>query len=520
MKHKEIFLIINSLIFGLFCSLLYTQDTFFDDSRHTFGKTFFNPRSPTLNKAQESSGVARFMGPTEDCSIGGFAAVAAEFQISFNKSDIGQYLFFNGSSTMKTGTAAGPGVDVFGENFLLNDNFTDAITARPQVKNAVIDFSFYTELDSVLHGLYLIAHVPLCWAQWGVDFAETVSFVGTTIGANQLGNPVAQQAPYNSLIDAWDGQAIFGDIKQPMNFARVNGKQKKFKCGDVELAIGYTFLKEECYYVSLNARGIIPTSNKPQGVFLFEPCTGNFHHFEIGFGIIASSDLWFCDPDKSLQGFVNANLYHVCKTKQKRSFDLLDNGPGSRYLLFKKFDSTGHYAGEIVRGPNILTLDVNAHNMVHGDAVFMLDYNQGGFNWNIGYNLWGRTRDELTLRQTIPEATYGIAGLTGTNPINPDAGRDRTASKTTISGTNANDLDGGQAGTFLNNVYLTTDDINVRSAAHPGCFSHSIFTYFGYAWDCFYAGPFVGIGSQVEFSGSGNDAFRMWHIWGKFGLSF
>jgi hypothetical protein len=294
-----------------------------------------------------------------------------------------------------------------------------------------------------------------------------------------------------------------------MKYARIDGIQKKFKGGDVEVALGYTYIQDECNYISLNARGIFPTSNRPEAIFLFEPCTGNFHHYEVGFGILAGSKLWYCDNNKTLHGFVNANLYHVCKTKQKRTFDLLDNGPGSRYLLFKKFDSTGHYAGEIVRGPNILTLDINTHNMVHGDAVFMLDYNQRGFNWNIGYNIWGRTRDEITLNQTIPEATYGIAGLTGTNPLE---GRNKTASKTTISGANAT--------ADLINVYLTTDDIDIRSAAHPGCFTHGIFTHVGYVWDCFALAPFIGIGTEVEFSGSGNDAFRMWHVWGKLGLSF
>lgn len=498
----------------LFANQLFAENSF-DDFRETFGKTFFNPRSPTLNKAQESSGVARFIGPTNNCSIDGFASLTSEFGISFNKNSVGQYIFFTGSSTMMTGTAGGPGVDIFGPNFLLNDNFTDAITARPQVKTEVIDASFYCSLDPFLDGLYVIAHVPICWAHWNVDLIESNSFIGNTIQAFELGNPVAVAAPFNSLIDAWNGQATFFDVKQPLQYGRINGTQKKFKGGDIELAVGYFFKKDECEYISLNARVIIPTSNKPQATYFFEPCTGNFHHYEVGFGIIAGSDLWYCN-DKCLQGFINANLYHVCKNKQKRTFDLTANGPGSRYLLFKTFDPTGHYAGEIVRGPNILTLDINTNNAIHGDAVFMLDYNQGGFNWNIGYNIWGRTKDKITLNQTIPEATYGIAGLTGTNPA---TSRDRTASQTTISGENASDFDGGPTGTFLNNVYLTTDDLNISSAAHPGCFSHGIFTYIGYVWNCDLE-PFTGLGTEVEFSGSKNDALRVWHIWAKIGLHF
>ncbi len=514
MKHVNTLLYLALLASSTFFSHLHAGDLFFDH-HETFGKTFYNPRSPGLNKAQESSGVARFIGPSEDCTVEGFFDITSEFGISFNKNAVGQFIFFNGSSTMKTGTAGGPGVDIFGPNFLLNDNFTDAITARPQVKTEVIDFGFYCSLDPFIDGLYVIANAAVCWAFWDVDLIESPSFVGTTIQAFELGNPVAEPAPFDNLIDAWNGQATFFDVTQPLQYARINGTQKKFSGSDIELGVGYFFIRDECAYLSFNGRVIIPTSNRPQGVFLFEPCTGNFHHVEVGFGILGAKDLWYCE-NKLLQGFVNANLYHACRSRQRRSFDLINNGPGSRYLLFKTFDSTGHYAGEMVRGPNILTLDVDARNMVHGDAVFMLDYNQGGFNWNIGYNIWGRTKDQLTLKQTIPGSTYGIAGVTGTNPAGD---RDRTASQTTISGENADLIDGGATGSFLNNVYLTTEDIAIGSAAHPGCFSHGIFTYIGYVWDCQTA-PFIGLGSEVEFSGSRNDALRVWHVWGKVGLNF
>lgn len=438
MKHT-ITLFYGALFISLMPITSLDAQSTFNDHHETFGKTFYNPRSPGLNKAQESSGVARFIGPSETCSVDGFIDITSEFGISFNKAAIGQFIFFNGSSTMKTGTAAGPGVDIFGPNFLLNDNFTDAITARPQVKTEVLDFGFYCSLDPVTDGFYALANIAICWAFWDVDLTESVSFIGTTIQAFELGNPVAEAAPFNTLIDAWNGQATFFDVKEPLQFARINGTQKKFSGSDIELGLGYFFIRDECAYLSFNGRIIIPTSNRPQGRFLFEPCTGNFHHVEVGFGILGAKDLWYCE-NKVLQGFVNANLYHVCKSRQKRSFDLINNGHGSRYLLFKTFDSTGHYAGEIVRGPNILTLDVEARNTVHGDAVFMLDYNQGGFNWNIGYNIWGRTKDKLTLKQTIPNNTYGIAGVTGTDPAGD---RDRTASQTTISGQNAGLVDGG-----------------------------------------------------------------------------
>ena len=69
-----------------------------DDYHHTYGKTLFYPRSPGLNKAQESAGIARFIEPCDSCTFEGFYFLTAEFDTSFNKNEIGQFLFFNGST--------------------------------------------------------------------------------------------------------------------------------------------------------------------------------------------------------------------------------------------------------------------------------------------------------------------------------------------------------------------------------------------------------------------------------------
>ncbi len=479
-----------------------------DDHRDTVGKTFFHSRSESLNKAQESAGMANLITwGYDECSNGVFW-VTAEIERSFDRHGIGKYLFFNGTDTMKTGTSNGPGIDIFAENFLLNDNFNGAITARPFVTNELLNLSFFCALDFCYPGLYFLAHIPYVNTQWTMDLRETVSTQGTIISANTLGNVAPAPAPFNSMIEAWNGQGTFFDVKEPLHFARIDGKKSKSHIADIELGLGYILLSNECNYFSINIRGIIPTGNRPTGEFVFEPIVGNTHHGQIGAGLLGNFYLWENGCQEFLSILLNANIYTILTSREKRTFDLKNNGIGSRYLLFKKFSGVD-YAGEIVRGPNILTLDVDTKNRVEADVVLMVEYIRCNLLLDAGYNLWGRSRDHLKLIGSIPENSFGIAGLSGTAGIN----RNRTASSTLINGENATSIDPSP-------VFISNSDIDVESAAHPGAFSHGLFVHIGYIWnDIHYIQPFVGLGSEIEFSGT-NRSFKMWHLWGKIGASF
>lgn len=501
MKHLIKFLFLSSII--SIPSLLHAAQI--NDNRdNTYGRSFFHARSG--NKAQESAGLGELMTWGYDECSNGLTWVTAEYAKSFDRSGVGKYIFFNGTDVMFTGTAGGPGVDVFGENFLVNDNFSGAIRAHPRVKSGLVEINFFWDFDIFDQGFYFIAHVPYVYTQWAVNFEEQIITAGTIITANILGNPTATAAPFNSMIEAWNGQETFFDVTQPLQFARVNGKQQKSLLADPELALGYIILNDDENFFSVNVRGIIPTGNRPQALYLFEPIVGNTHCGELGAGILANFMLWQGSCNDALTIFINANIYTMFKTRQMRTFDLTVNGIGSRYLLFKKFVN-GVYAGEIVRGPNILTLPIYAKNNVHADSLFMLEYLRAGFVFDIGYNLWGRTRDHIEIIGTIPENTYGVAGLSGTG-----ANAQLTASTTQISGANASLLDPTA-------VYISNTDINVRSAAHPGAFSHGIFFHANYIFDTRYVQPFLGVGTEVEFSGT-NKAFKMGHFWFKTGFCF
>ena len=91
-------------------------------------------------------------------------------------------------------------------------------------------------------------------------------------------------------------QALSGDF----NFASIDGANTTFLYGlmptgtnatrrktgvaDVELKIGYDALCTECCFVNGYVGVLVPTGNRPQAKYVFEPIVGHNHHVGVLFG--------------------------------------------------------------------------------------------------------------------------------------------------------------------------------------------------------------------------------------------
>src|SRR4029079_8108887 len=137
------------------------------------------------------------------------------------------------------------------------------------------------------------------------------------------------------------------------------------------------------------------------------------------------------------------------------------NGFFSRYILAKEFDEDGIFAERIVPAINFTTLKCDVHCSIVVDMFFMFAYTYNDFVFDIGYNGWIRSREKICLRGRIPTNKYGLKGVQfAANPITgqPD---NTTESLATIYETGPILSDG------LFPVFITTQDLNVKSAASP-----------------------------------------------------
>lgn len=501
-------------------------NTYADDLPKSHGRSFFAQRPQGQNQARYlAHEVSLYPLCSSDC-YSDVTSLAVEYTDNFNRDNIGKYLFFNGTNSMIFAGSATPALqkDVDAINFFLADDFWSRVEAKPRVQNVIVDLHTRKNLDNVWCGFYMEVDLPVVWTKWNVDLRETVTNVGTTIAANRLSNNIAATAPVHSVIEAWKGTALlqsnqtnpnadFPLIQQPMNYARIDGAQTKAALADLRFLFGYNLVCCDAYHVALNLRAVAPTGTRPSGEFVFEPIAGNGRHAELGGGVQMHYDLWSNDCDSNISLWFDGYVNHMFKARHKRTFDWTTNGIGSRYLWLKKFNAAGNQVVELTRGPNVTTLDCDVQVKVVGEATVFFDFNWCNWVFDIGYNVWGRTKEEVSITGSIAEGIYGIKGNT---LVNFDGTVDlNVAPTTTINGATT-----AAPVAFTTANALKTSDLNPHSAAAPSAFSQKVFAHVGHTWHELDNTPFIGIGAEGEFSGKKNTALDQWGVWFKGGLTF
>lgn len=388
----------------------------------TFGFPFFKQRPQLLNTPRRIAGELHHLYKPNLKYINGSLSLIPEYTRSFDREALGRYVFFNGKDTMRFGPANTPGIDVAAREFLLGEDFVADVKAKPRVENFLVEFCFRLGLDEWLPNAYFDLRAPVVWTKWDLNFEETPISAGTgLIPQGEVGNnTLAVKAPFKSIIKAWNGQRTVEQVDDTMNFARVDGGKTKIRLADMEYVIGYNFVNRDWVHFGINLRAIAATSNDPEAEFLFEPLAGDAHHTAVGGGIDGHFQVYNPSKIHSFSFFYFAHMYHMFEVEQPRTFDLKVNGPGSRYLLFKQFNDLNLYDEVIIRGPNLLTFPAKVKIGLEAEATFVFNYKRCNLSVDVGYNIWGRTRESIKLEEGIPEEAprFGVKG--NTNTIDPD----------------------------------------------------------------------------------------------------
>ena len=267
-----------------------------------------------------------------------------------------------------------------------------------------------------------------------------------------------------------------------------------------------------------------------QRKFFFEPIVGNGKHWELGVGFTGHVITWEKGIDQNLSVYTDLNITYMFSARQRRSFDFKKNGFGSRYLLLKEFDSNGIFTGKVIPAINKTTLECKVRNDIQVDFVFMFGYTYKGIVFDIGYNGWIRSKEKISLQGCIEEKRFGIKGIQDVfnRTINqPDM---LTQSTATFMGNNLSEQD--MVADDPSPLFITTEDIDVKSAASPRVMTHKIFFHLGHIWEKWNGSPktspFIGAGFEIEFEGinerntSQTDKTTMgqWGVWFKGGLTY
>jgi hypothetical protein len=291
---------------------------------------------------------------------------------------------------------------------------------------------------------------------------------------------------------------------------------------DIELKLGYSWENEQACvegYCGL----LIPTGNKPNGEFLFQPIVGHGQHPGLFLGSTGTY-VWQLGCDMKVGLYYAAHGLYLFKNKQCRSFDLKGK-PWSRYLEVYRNKEQALTASKIFNnnpllGANVATpginvftqqLDVKPGFLQNISAALVFVNKQ--WQLEFGYNLYCRTAECVNLACPWKEgpALKHLDGRGLTNPFRE------------ITGNPVLDdiLTGVSLDNYQNNI-IKESDLDLNSAAQPGFISHTFYNSIRYEhiFDDNNGSIFASTGFSYECVPHTNAAPERWTWWAKVGGYF
>jgi len=546
------------------------------------GYPYLAYRSQSRNAARELVGWQQFINQCEhDCTYGAFYA-ALEYTKSFRSEDLAHYLFGRDLDCCNTLLVQGSQVENRNQKAWLADyfglapDFNSRISFCPQIQNVIIDLNFYLGLDELTEGLFFRVQAPIVWTKWELNMCECIKEDGLKDfpAGYMYKEAVSTDNLPKSFTEAASGTVTFGDMKECMKFGRItNCRLTKTRLADLRMSLGYNFLLREDSHAGAFFHVAAPTGNKPTACYLFEPIVGNGKHWEIGAGITGSYIFWRSEEyDERYMGvWLEGTLTSLLKKCQCRSFDFCCK-PNSRYMLLQEMGSnddkigpeTGtdaqyQYKKNLIPAINWSTFNIDVKIGFQADVALKLGYTRCNWNFDLGYNLWGRTGEKFCTdccKHCCDDCCNGCCGascsctsdkqyafkgdsfLYGSNdgstttPIalsatqsaanihrgknypaastddtdrpvrnpgvdNPVAAYADTIELFTLDGTTDNPIN-----TSVQPIVISKKMLNMCKS--PSAITHKLFANIGYAWkdrDDDWV-PFIGLGGEVEFAQS------------------
>jgi len=583
------------------------------------GFNHFAPRSQTWNTARGLVGWQEMIHRMNMEETYGAFAITAEYTRSFKPCRLTQFFFgpdlqsgklvISGSrkgttsNSSITGAVARNEKDWLADYFGLPTDFESTVCFTPRISNFLVDFDLFVggrdNCFECYDGLWFRVHTPLVHSRWQLCLSESV----TTTGVNDFAmgymasTTILRSELPADFKTAMAGGKTWGDMQEGLKYDKIdNCTRTKTRLAEIHLEFGWDFWQCEESSMGLGLLVGLPVGNKPCPDYLFDPVVGNGGHFELGAVLYAHGGLWQCEEQESrLDLYLEGKAAHLFKRKQYRSFDLKDK-PNSRFVLIQEMKtpadnlyasatyggtyaaSTYEYAGNLFPMINKTTCCTDVKIDVQGEATLKLAYGCntecGRWNFDIGYNIWGRSGEKFCGGCDFERDKYALKGdayIYGFAPSNATSATANdpyalaaTESKSDInSGTNTPsgtafalahrlnpsidnpqvpgvgaagvdilmytapllESEGGATRTSIQPRFIQPEDLDTSKT--PSAVSHKIFLHFGFAWDneekdvCW--APFLGLGGEVEFSGQNcgtYSALSQWGIWLKGGVSW
>jgi len=490
----------------------------------SISKNLFLHRAFSANTARELL-MEGHVNPTDFDGFYSYFGIDGAYQHSWNQSDdqgTGAFPFWSGTNTMTVGTnSSNSSLDAY--QFGLGQVTTNgSITLNPIIYQGGVDLLLYFGASINDPGVFMKLKAPLGVIGVNPQLTESPATPATNYAAGALSinsNPVSD--PALTMTQAFAGNLSGGQSKNgdflPMEFGLINGQQQSgAQFGDIEMTLGYNFIADEDHQFGIGLRASGPSANKPTCQYLLEPIYGRGGSWGVGGYIAGEMKLWEEAANKSLTVNVMGTVMHLMQTTTTRSYDLIANGAGSKYLLVADY-AANSYQGVVQNLINLSTLQSQSSFSAEGDASISLSYLSNGWAVDFGYNFWGRTAETLEISDSFAQNRYAILGrqgvaLSSTPTVNgnqlcqPSATISESADNTTTTSTTV------VSALTPSNRISGNSAFDTTAAAQASCSTSKLFAKCSYSWLDYHLTPHIGVAGEFEISTSVNNALAQWGV--------
>ncbi len=440
------------------------------------------------------------------------------------------------------------------------------LTLNPKITQVGTDFMLYFVHKKDEHGMYFKVHAPIGAISIDPQMTDTSERLDVNAFAqNTTTTAVTYNTAYPSLNNRSEnvGSALAGGVGSngtldgnnfPYQIQLLYGKiatekRTEIRLADLSFVLGYNVLANEKGFLGFGFKTTCPTGNVPTAQYALEPIFGRGGVWGVGADVMGHYKAWENDAkSKYLDVWFQGEVLHLLPGRiGRRSFDLLANGKGSKYILLEHFHQNGdgnYAAGSLTQAINVTTLPVFSKFAAEGSAALMLDYHCNNWNLAVSGEFWGRTKETLSIdmtssielgkenlnnyavigRQASAIHMLSIAGVAANNsvadlvPLVEPAAKINTAQ-------NAIQLVGATP-TFPTAPYPTglvdgriatnripsdlDEALDICGAAAAKAFTGKVFAQFGYTWNDARYTPNISFIGSAEFTNTTNNAVQMW----------
>ncbi len=288
--------------------------------------------------------------------------------------------------------------------------------------------------------------------------------------------------------------------------------QREVGVADVNVELNYKFARSSWFEAQVGLGATLPTGNRPDGTYAFQPVVGNNHHFGFGGQGHAKMDV-LTHEEHELDLIASANYRYLIQSREMRTLGIKGRNFGQYHLLRK----VGDDASAMLRpAANELTLPVDVTPGHQFDLCANLAYSWRKISFDLGYNFFFRGKENLRLRNAFIDNQYAIVSRDYDTTNAAFAAANGPLNQATHGAL----IDGGwAAGAPAPAGVVNNANLDLRAASDEDNMSHAIFASLGLVMNEEATPVIAGIGGSYEIASS-NNALEQWSVWAKAGISF